>query len=196
MEEALVPDVITHLLRLGADHMARDASSGLRNALCLAARVGKTAVLGALLGAEVYPDAELSTALLDASGAGQVQAVEALVRAGANVNAVHWAGNFPSRRPTPLIAAASGGHAPVVEVLLAEGANVNAVACDGWTGLMEAASLGHAHVVQMLIEAGANIGVRSCHGHSALDHADEADVVELLMAGAATAGRSGDDGKE
>ena len=70
-----------------------------------------------------------STPLLRAAGAGRAEAVELLIRRGADVNVVDRA------RSTPLHAAAFLGHEKIVHALVQNGADVNAANTRGETPL-------------------------------------------------------------
>jgi ankyrin repeat protein len=88
-------------------------------------------------------------ALLGASRVGDLQKVEALLSAGADVNAKAKGGS------TALMYASGKGHRSVVELLLAQGADVNAKDKDGSTALMAASGKGHRSIVKLLEEKGA-----------------------------------------
>jgi ankyrin repeat protein len=79
--------------------------------------------------------------------------VDALIAAGANVNAAAADGS------TPLYFASLKGDKSMVDALIAAGANVNARINDGSTPLYIASRNGHTSVVDALIRAGANVNV-------------------------------------
>ena len=85
-----------------------------------------------------------ATALHVAAYAGKLNAVEALVKAGADVDA-HTAAGY-----TPLHLAALKGHVDVVDFLLKHGAEIDAISADGDTPLHLAAASGNMEVVQHL----------------------------------------------
>ncbi len=96
--------------------------------------------------------------LVKAARNGDLNAVQALIRSGVNVNnacGVNLCG------PTPLEAAALAGHLNVVKALIAAGADVNQISIksgfvrDHGTALCWAAHESHWDVVKMLIDAGA-----------------------------------------
>jgi ankyrin repeat protein len=94
------------------------------------------------------------TPLLMACQNGNVTIIEALLKAGADVNAVK------SNGTTPLMMAAASGSASAVETLLAHGANVNAKElAHGQTALMFAAALNRAAVIKILMANGADASV-------------------------------------
>ena len=77
---------------------------------------------------------------------GQVEAMEALVELGADIEAKMDAGD------TPLHTAAVYGHVDAVKALVALGADMQATATDGATALHLAADYGHSEAVQALLE--------------------------------------------
>lgn len=93
------------------------------------------------------------TELERAAKAGQLDKVQALVEAGADVNGVD-AETIWER--TPLMVAVTGGHLEVVRYLLSKGADVTRQGdATGTSPLSEAAQQGHAEVVAALLAAGA-----------------------------------------
>jgi ankyrin repeat protein len=101
------------------------------------------------------------TALSIAASCGQEVAVQLLLRAGAQVNKVDYAGR------SPLYSAAAdhgsadanwgGDHTAVVELLLDAGADANWRVEDGSTPLMVAAQEGHETVVAALLRPGTRV---------------------------------------
>ena len=85
-------------------------------------------------------------ALFDAAYHGDAGAVDALLIAGAPLDARDRRGN------TPLIVAAANGHQDVAELLIDWGANVNAADLTGLTPLMGAAIGGHTDTARLLLE--------------------------------------------
>jgi ankyrin repeat protein len=135
-------------------------------------------------------DPDGTTPLHWAAHEGDVQAVNTLIRAHADVNARNRYGITPlwlaaanghalvvdallhagaspvttrgESGESVLMIAAMGGHLPVVERLLLGGAQPNAKdTIRGQTALMWAAAEGHANVVRVLVEAGADINAES-----------------------------------
>lgn len=110
---------------------------------------------------------------------GQPRAVEALLKAGANVNA-------PSRetmKVTPLASAAAAKQNDIAHLLIAHGANVNARAAAGHIPLHEAAANGNVELVKLLIECGADVNAKTGDGKTPLDFATEykrPEVIALL----------------
>jgi ankyrin repeat protein len=92
------------------------------------------------------------TPLHCAASFGQVEAAEALLECGADVDAKD-AGGW-----TPLMGASAECHASVARLLLSKGADVSAVENKGRTALALARDNGHVELVELLVEAGANNG--------------------------------------
>jgi ankyrin repeat protein len=115
------------------------------------------------------------TALGLASFFGHVEAVGALLAAGARVNDA----SRNEMRVAPLHSALAGGHAEIVEMLLAAGADVNAVQADGYTPLHEAAQNGDQPMAERLVAAGADPMARLDNGMTAAESARKAGHVVL-----------------
>lgn len=135
-------------------------------------------------------------ALVDAARNGNVDAVRALLKGGADPNqaaadgstAVHWAvhgddlamlnallaaGAKPDTvtryRIAPLALAAQNGNAAVIERLLEAGANPDTASEEGQTALMTAARNGSVAAVRALLKRGAQVGLaESFRGQTAL----------------------------
>jgi ankyrin repeat protein len=97
------------------------------------------------------PGPDGATALHWAVRGDDLQKVETLIRAGANVNGADRYGI------TPLNLAAVNGNPELVKRLLAAGADANATDLTGETILMTAARTGNAEAVKLLIDRGAKI---------------------------------------
>lgn len=134
--------------------------------------------------------------LIDAVKAGDVAAVRAQLKSGANVNqpegdgatALHWAASRDAADlvrilldagasarvandlgVTPLHLAAANGNTTAISLLLNRKAEVNAASASGVTPLMEAARSGSADAVRLLVANGANVNAReSARGQTAL----------------------------
>lgn len=106
-----------------------------------------------------------TTALHWASLKGDLEMVQLLLKAGANVKAATRIGSL-----TPLYLAASTGSAPVIAELLRAGADANAMnSMNGATALMKAASAGSADAVKLLLDRGAAVNaVEPGHNQNAL----------------------------
>jgi len=87
--------------------------------------------------------------LSNAAAQGDLELVQQLLEAGADVN------NTDSWGHTPLISACWAGHKDIVQVLLERGADVKATTPRGWTALRFATTLGHPELVEFLKAAGA-----------------------------------------
>jgi ankyrin repeat protein len=146
--------------------------------------------------AAAAPAREDRTPLLEAARNADHETALALVREGADVEAVeadgttalHWAahyGDAPLARAllaagadagaanrygmTPIHLAAVAGDAAVIEALLDAGADANAVLPEGETVLMTAARTGAAEALEALLEQGADVAARDdFHGETAL----------------------------
>ena len=130
------------------------------------------------------------TPLLTAIYHGDVQAVDRLIAAGANVRAANREG------VTPLAMACLDGDLPIIERLLAAGADPKARGPNGETLLMLAARNGRVDVLKRLLAAGADVNAREgLRGTTALMWAAEQRhpeaVKTLLAAGADPAITSG-----
>ncbi|WP_353273625.1 ankyrin repeat domain-containing protein [Wolbachia endosymbiont (group A) of Agelastica alni] len=111
---------------------------------------------------------------------GDIEIVNALIKAGANVNAEN------KDKWTPLHFAAAWGHKDVLEVLLTAGANVNAENKNKWTPLYLAAVRGHKDVLEVLLTAGANVNAQDENGKTPLYYACSTryynkDIVKVLL---------------
>eukprot|EP00808_Paulinella_micropora_P029898 g44736.t1 len=110
-------------------------------------------------------DAWNGTALIETGKNGRTDIAQALLAAGANVNAAD------NDRWTALIVAGRDGHTATAQALLAAGAHINATNMLGSTALTLAAWSGHTATAEMLLAAGANINHKGVYGESALDEA-------------------------
>jgi quinoprotein dehydrogenase-associated probable ABC transporter substrate-binding protein len=105
----------------------------------------------------------------------KIKAAEALVSAGADVNAAVAKGGY-----TPLMLASLSGSSELATSLLGHGAKVNAVNPGGVTALMIAAANDRRNVVAVLLKSGADVNVRSEDGRRALSIA-QANNNEALI---------------
>jgi ankyrin repeat protein len=127
----------------------------------------------------VLVDGDGTTPLHRASYQDDLVQAEALIKAGANVNAANDLG------VTPLWLAAENGSEKMVARLLAAGANPNAPLLAGETPLMIAARSGKPAVVEQLIAKGADVNARGARKQTALMWAvsqKHPDVVKTLLA--------------
>jgi quinoprotein dehydrogenase-associated probable ABC transporter substrate-binding protein len=115
----------------------------------------------------------------------KIKAAEALVSAGADVNAAVAKGGY-----TPLMLAALSGSSELATSLLGHGAKVNAVNPGGVTALMIAAANDRRNVVAVLLKSGADVNVRSEDGRTALSiaQANNNEVLIQLLKDAAQRG--------
>ncbi|MCA1648709.1 MAG: ankyrin repeat domain-containing protein [Acidobacteria bacterium] len=119
------------------------------------------------------------TALHLAAFFGRREAVERLLSAGADIQAV--ADN--SIHNTPLHAAVAGGHVDVSLLLIERGADVNAVDAGGYTPLHIAAEAGYAPVVQALLARDADPHAVDAEDKTPLSRAaarNHAEIVDLI----------------
>ena len=126
------------------------------------------------------PDGDGSTALHWAAANGDVATTEALLKAGAHVNAATRIGGM-----TPLFMAAKNGNADVVGALLKAGANANEANANGTTVLMMAAASGSAPAVKALLDRGADPNAKDVtNAQTALMFAaarNSAEAVRVLL---------------
>ncbi|HYS26986.1 MAG TPA: ankyrin repeat domain-containing protein, partial [Vicinamibacterales bacterium] len=130
--------------------------------------------------------ADEATPLLTAIYRGDLQAVDRLIAAGANVRAANREG------VTPLSMACLDGDLRIVERLLAAGADARERGPNGETPLMFAARNGRVDVVRRLVAAGADVNAREAlRGTTALMWAAEQrhpEAVKALLAAGADPG--------
>ncbi len=171
--------------------------------------VGVGAGAGLVLGLVAMVSAATTAPVADAVMAGDVAAVRAMLKHGADVNgaqgdgmtALHWAAmkgqteiaqmlvyagaNHAATTRlgayTPLHLAAKAGSAPVVDLLVSAGAHVRAVSTTGATPLMMAAESGVLAAAERLVLAGADVNVvESAKGQSALMFAAAFDRTSMV----------------
>lgn len=121
--------------------------------------------------------------LITAAGRGDLPAVNALLKAGADVNDDK---NTVLGPTTALIEASSNGHVEVVQALLAAKADVNAKrgrnSKDSDTALTLASLNGHVNVVQALLAANADVNAGSVPALYDSAMAGNLDMVRVLLA--------------
>lgn len=123
----------------------------------------------------------MSPELESAATSGDVLALEALLNAGAGIDARDRYGQ------TALMLAARNGHLVAVEALLRRGANPDVTAKFGLSALMLAIVAGHEAIAQALVRAGANLelkgaGAPGFHDKTACDLAEERGMSALCAA--------------
>jgi quinoprotein dehydrogenase-associated probable ABC transporter substrate-binding protein len=119
------------------------------------------------------------TPLAIASQNGKIKAAEALVTAGADVNAPIAKGGY-----TPLMLASISGSTDLATALIDHGAKVNGVNPGGVTALMIAVAANHPNLAALLLKSGADVNARSEDGRTALSIAQASNneaLVKLLQ---------------
>jgi ankyrin repeat protein len=127
-----------------------------------------------------------SNDLVSAAGRGDLPSVNALLKAGADVNDAKDTASGPT---TALMEASSNGHLEVVQALLAAKADVNATRGpnlrvqpgDGATALAIASQNGHLNVVQALLAAKADVDAGSIPALYFATAAGNLDIVKVLL---------------
>lgn len=150
-------------------------------------------MLLAVLGVLVYqineriPDTtagtDIKTNLHAAAERGDVNAIKAELKNGADPNAA-WDVSGGKRGMTPLMLAAMSGKADAVTAILAAKPDLGARGRDGQSALVLAAGWGTPAAVQALLDAGASIDARADDGRTALMMAaarGSADTLQLLL---------------
>jgi ankyrin repeat protein len=112
-------------------------------------------------------DSSGQSPLYCASEKGHVAAVQALIAAGADVDA----GDDGDNSVTPLRRAAACGHEGVLAALTAGGASLNWASRTGNTALHDAAWNGRSEAVRCLLAAGADVHARDNHAWTSLHYA-------------------------
>lgn len=168
-------------------------------------------LVGALvLGLWLIPAAATAAGLIDAVKAGDRDAVRALLRQKADVNAadsdgataLHWAVRSGDDRVvamlleagaqattatrlgvTPMALAAAGASAATIEALVRAGAAPDAASREGETALMTAAAAGNLAAVRALLALGANPNaIETWQGQTALMWAASANRADIVTA--------------
>jgi ankyrin repeat protein len=150
-----------------------------------------------------------SSTVADAAKAGDLAAVKAMLKNGADVNeahgdgmtALHWAAQHGDATLaqmllsaganirattrlggiTPLHMASQGGHATVVAALIAAGADANSITATGATAVMLAARAGSTDTVTRLVETGADVNLKEkAFGQTALMIAAGLDRADVV----------------
>ena len=110
----------------------------------------------------IYQRNQTVTALMLATVSSNSKSVEALLKAGADVNATEM------YNVTALMCAAWRGDTELVETLIAAGADVNACTDYKYTALLFAINKGSNRCVGVLMQAGAAVNVADSNGNTAL----------------------------
>jgi ankyrin repeat protein len=159
------------------------AASGVPLDIFAAAALGRVDLLDSLVGSG-SPDVNTYsydgwTPLHLAAFFGRRSAVERLLTAGADLNAV----SRNALLNTPLHTAVAGGHVEVSLLLIESAADVNAVDAGGHTPLHIAAEAGYVPVAQALLVRGASAHVVDAEDRTPLSRAaarGHTDVVDLI----------------
>lgn len=104
-------------------------------------------------------DSNHNTPLIHATKLGNIQIVQLLIDAGANINYQ----NVPHQM-SPLMFACAGNHVTVCQLLINHGADVNITNDDRTPPLMIACHLGFTDIVRLLLEAGARVNCQDIDG--------------------------------
>ena len=117
-------------------------------------------------------------AVVRAAAAGNINALQAAVEGGGDVNA------RDQRGLTALMHAADRGYTLIVPLLLRAGADPDLRAVDGPTALFLAVLRGHIEIVEVLLEAGADTSIRGLEGMTPIKLAQtrkkHSEILELL----------------
>jgi ankyrin repeat protein len=193
------------MIRLFLDAGA-DFDHSLHNgdtALVVAVEMGDVPMVKLLLGVGAEPNRVIDvkdngvgiyshSLLRQAVTEGNIEIVELLLKAGANVNEEHIFDNSNSRKiviGTALQAACKSNDQELVRLLLTAGAKINALGTSvlvAKTALQTAAAEGHLDLVRALLDAGADINAPAAGGtgmtalQAAVKHGDT-EVVQLLL---------------
>jgi len=158
--------------RLSTEYVIYDLISATKN--------GDTKAVIDLLASGVsanQTDKHRSPALMFAVSLGHRAIAEALIAAGANIDATHRDGET-----TPIIQAAEMGQAEMVQLLIDHKANLKEINPGAPTALMFAADLGNKTMVDALIAAGASATARTLWYAAGKGH--ETIIRTLIAAGA------------
>ena len=141
---------------------------------------------------------QLNIAIIKVCKQGELSELRALIKQGADVNAVYtppntcnpkWEdGCSVSISQTPLLVACMAGHFHIVEELINAGADVNKGNSHKETPLMFAAMNGNDEIVKLLISAGADVNAADRPGRMSLRFAVEkghTEAVKVLLAAGA-----------
>ena len=167
--------VVEVLLRAGAD--VNEADNNGDAPLVPAARAGFWSIVMMLVRSNRLANIDAliddgKTALWLAVKSGGDEVVEALVKAGANVNIADRFGDAPlSTAPNKAIA----------KMLIERGADANAVNERGESALWWAALNGRADVVEVLLQAGADVNKADKKGDAPLSVAPSATIATMLI---------------
>ena len=175
---------VQHQLRSGAAVDTRDARQ--RTPLLLATWANHPAVAQALIaaGADVNAkDDQHDSAYLVAGAHGRTEILKMTLKR----TRAHGAGLRSTDRygGTALIPASEKGHPEAVRLLIQAGADVDFVNKLGWTSLLEVAILGqdttaYQDITRQLIAAKANVNLPDKNGVTALQHARQRGLTQIV----------------
>ena len=137
-------------------------------------------LIGVVCSAALLAASPSDSPVADAAMRGDVEALRALVKSGADVNAPQGDGT------TALHWAAENGDVPMAQMLIYAGANVHAVTRIGaYTPLHLASRVGHASVITTLLKAGSDLNAATSSGGAVPLHfaaaSGKADAVQILL---------------
>jgi ankyrin repeat protein len=162
------------------DVVAALLASGVQLDIFEAAATGQTAQLQHLI--EQDPSlvnsysADGFTPLGLATFFGHAETVEALIHAGAEVNAAYR----ETMKLTPLASAMAVDRNDIARTLLTNGADVNAKAVNDLRPLHTAAARGNLESATLLLDHGADVNATSSDGKTAIDYAEERNHSEMV----------------
>jgi uncharacterized protein len=136
-------------------------------------------IIFALMTTSVQAQSGRDQALIAASAAGDLAAVERLIRDGASV------GSRDDRGRTALLAATHGNHVTVARALIAAGADVNAKDSIEESAYLYAGAEGRIEILKMTLAAGADLKSTNRYGGTALipaAHHGHPEAVRILLA--------------
>lgn len=145
----------------------------LRSA-CIAGRDLKTIKLLINTGFNINDISKRSTPFMEACMNGNIDLVEMLLKAGADINKTNASGC------SALMWACGAGNLKTVELLLASGADVNITDKYGNTALVWACDEGYREIAELLLKAGADPNKKTKTGKTALSQA-QADEKQSLV---------------
>jgi ankyrin repeat protein len=166
-----IPD-LKALLKGGLDPNSIDKDG--MSLVTYAVSADKDEVLVALLAGGANPNTDGGLALALAALSDNMEAVQALVDKGADVNA--QAGLY---RSAPIHWACKNGNLEMVAFLLSRGAHLNVVNDGGWTPLV-AASTKNPDVARLLLSKGAPVDQRDGYGYTPLMYAAKGANLEMI----------------
>ena len=156
--------------------------------------MNKILLLGIILSSSIVYGNDINEALINAAKNGNLKEVKALIKKGADVNAIN------EDYDNPLDIAIFMENVAIVKLLIDNGVDVNIGYYEGQTPLMYASRKGLLDIAKLLIGAGAQIeiDVEDFSGYTALIWASETghtDIVKLLIANGADVNYKSSEGR-